>query len=102
MSGDDTVVSVAELKQVIKEFRVEFNQSLPEMKKSGLFDKRNYLKTDILVDKSLNERKSYTEIRVNKLPEESGGLDGITLKVTQEVWNINKKVTAQKSTERNS
>jgi hypothetical protein len=96
MSGDDTVVSVAELKQVIKEFRVEFNQSLPEMKKSGLFDKRNYLKTDILVDKNFVERKSYTEIRLNKLPEESGGLDGITLKVTQEVWNINKKVTAQK------
>ena len=96
MSGDDTVVSVTELKQFIKEFKIEFNQSLPEMKKSGLFDKRNSLKTDILVDKNLNERKSYTEIRLNKLPDESGGLEGITLKVTQEVWNINKKVTAQK------
>lgn len=96
MTGDDTVVSVTELKQFIKEFKVEFNQSLPEMKKSGMFDKRNFLKTDILVDKNFNERKSYTEIRLKKLPKDSGGLEGITLKVTQEVWNINKKVKAQK------
>lgn len=96
MSGDETVVSAAELKQVIKEFRVEFNQMLPEMKKSGMLDKRNFLKTDILVDKHFNERKSYTEIGLKKLPEESGGLDGITLKINQEVWKINKKVTVQK------
>ncbi len=96
MSGDDTVVSVEELKQVIQVVRVQFNQSLPEMKKSGMLTKRNFLKTDILIDKKFNQRKSYTEIGLKKLPEESGGLDGITLKVTQEVWKINKKVKVQK------
>lgn len=78
------------------ELKDEFNQSLPEMKKSGVFDKRNFLKTDILVDKNFNERKSYTEVRLKKLPKDTGGLKGITLKVTEEVWNINKKVKAQK------
>ncbi|WP_142384771.1 hypothetical protein [Bacillus sp. M6-12] len=96
MTGDDTVVSATDLKQLIKEFKDEFNKSLPEMKKSGMFDKRNFLKTDILVDKNFNERKSYTEIKLNKLPEDNGGLKGITLKVTQEVWSINKNVKAQK------
>ncbi|WP_409305519.1 hypothetical protein [Peribacillus sp. SCS-155] len=96
MSGDDTVVSMNELKQIIKQFRNEFNQSLPEMKKSGMFDKRNFLKTDILVDKNFNQRKSYTEIKLQKLPDDAAGLDGITIRVTQEVWNINKKVAALK------
>lgn len=96
MTGDDTVVSVTELKQFIKEFKNGFNQSLPEMKKAGMFDKRNFLKTDILVDKNFTARKSYTEIKLKKLPTDSGGLKGVTLKVTQEVWNINKKVKAQK------
>ncbi|WP_409303064.1 hypothetical protein [Peribacillus sp. SCS-155] len=96
VTGDDTVVSVTELKNLLLEFKAEFKKSLPEMKKSGMFDKRNFLKTDILVDKNFNERKSYTEIKLNKLPADNGGLNGITLKVTQEVWNINKKVTAQK------
>ncbi|MFD0051256.1 hypothetical protein ACFVHQ_18375 [Actinomycetes bacterium NPDC127524] len=95
MTGDDTVVSVTELKQILKEFKDGFNQSLPEMKKSGMFDKRNFLKTDILVDKNFNERKSYTEIKLQKLPQDAGGLKGITVKVTSEIWNINKKVTAQ-------
>ena len=78
MAGDDTAVSATELKQFIKDIKVEFNQSLPEMKKSGMFDKRNFLKTDILVDKNFNERKSYTEVRLKKLPADSGGLEGIT------------------------
>ena len=96
MVGDDTVVSAAELKQFIKEIKVDFNQSLPEMKKTGMFDKSNFLKTDILVDKNFNERKSYTELRLKKLPKDSGGLKEINIKVTQEIWNINKKVKTQK------
>lgn len=94
--GDPTVVTAAQLKQFILEFKDQFNQSLPEMKKSGAFDRRNFLKTDILLDKQFNERKSYTEITLKKLPADSGGLQGIHLKVTQEIWKVNKKVTATK------
>lgn len=96
MSGDDTVITTLELKKLIKEFKAEFNKSLPEMKKSGMFDKRNFLKTDIYVDKKLNARKSTTVISLKKLPEDTGGLNGITLKSTEEVWNLNKKVQAEK------
>lgn len=96
MQGDPTVFSATELKQFIMQFKDQFNQSLPEMQKSGAFDRRNFLKTDILLDKNFNERKSYTEITLKKLPADNGGLEGITLKVTQEVWNVNKKLTAKK------
>ena len=96
MSGDDTVMTTLDLKQVIKELKVDFNQSLPEMKKSGTFDKRNFLKTDIYVDKKLNARKSTSVISLKKLSEDAGGIDGITLRSTEEVWNINKKVQAKK------
>ncbi|AZB42037.1 hypothetical protein CEF21_06875 [Bacillus sp. FJAT-42376] len=96
MAGDDTAVTAAQLKQILQENKKSFNELLPEMKKSGMLDKRNLLKTDILLDKNLNERKSYTEIKLQKLPQDAGGLKGITIKVTSENWNINKKVTAQK------
>lgn len=96
MTGDSTKVSVTELKQLLKEFKVGFKESLPEMKKAGMFDKRNFLKTDILIDKNFKERKSFTEITLKKLPADTGGLKGITFKSTQEVWKINKKVTAKK------
>ena len=96
MSGDNTVVSATELKQGIMEIKVGFNEMLPDMKKAGMFEKRNFLKTDILLDKNLKERKSYTEIKLKKLPKDSGGLKGITIKSTQEIWKINKKVKATK------
>ncbi|NRD77080.1 hypothetical protein HPT25_06160 [Bacillus sp. BRMEA1] len=96
MTGDSTVFTAAQLKQFIQQFKDQFNQELPDMKKSGAFDRSNFLKTDILLDKNFNERKSFTEITLRKLPTDNGGLEGISLKVTSEVWNVNKKVTAKK------
>lgn len=96
VTGDPTVFSAADLKQFILDFEDQFNQALPDMKQSGAFDRSNFLVTDILLDKNFNERKSSTQITLKKLPGDNGGLEGISLHVTQQNWNVNKKVTAQK------
>jgi len=95
-AGDETVISAEELKMFIQQVKDGFNEYLPMMKEAGAFDKRNFLKTDILLDQNFHERKSHTEIVLKHLPPEIGGLEGIRINVTSEIWDINKNVEAQK------
>lgn len=96
MTGDNSKVTAQELQEGLKQFKTEFTAGiLPEMKNSGMLTKNNYLKTSILVDKKFYERKSSSTFNMTGIKDESG-LTGIRIKVVNETWKINKKVTATK------
>ncbi|MBI0576254.1 hypothetical protein IEC97_02675 [Neobacillus cucumis] len=95
VAGDDTKMTVENLKAGIEEFK----QMLPELKTDpefkALLTSKNNVKTDIFLDKHYYERKSYTTLNIGSIPD-GEGLTGVTLKIKNETWNINKKVKASK------
>ncbi|MED3563512.1 hypothetical protein, partial [Bacillus xiapuensis] len=94
-TGDNTKMTKDEFKAGIEQFK----QMLPELKNDpaykSLLTSKNNLKTDIFLDKNYFERKSSTTLNINSIPD-GQGLTGVTLKINNETWNINKKVTASK------
>jgi len=93
--GENTVITTDQFKSEIEQLKTEI---LPELKKpeyASMLSKKNNFKTEILLDKKFNERKSTSVLNIGSLTD-ADGLTGVTLKFTNETWNINKKVKASK------
>ncbi len=90
MTGDTEKITVSSLTDLLKQIKVEFNP-----KDLGIASKKNYLKTSILVDKKFYERKSSSTLYITGV-DDGSGLTSIKLQFSNEIWKINKKVTATK------
>ncbi|MDR6998657.1 hypothetical protein [Neobacillus niacini] len=91
--GDDTAITAEDFKVGIEQFK----QMLPDLKNDpsfkSFFTSKNYIHTDIFLDKHYFERKTSTTVKIGSIPE-GEGLTGVTLNIKNENWNINKKVKA--------
>lgn len=90
-----STMTAAEFKSGLQEFKTQVTQSLPEMKKTKWLSAKNSFKTDILLDRSFNERKSTSDLNIASI-DDTSGLTGVRLHLVNETWNINKPVTATK------
>ncbi|MBB6670921.1 hypothetical protein [Cohnella nanjingensis] len=78
----------------LKEARDEVDQAKQDPSWTTAFDDGISLKTDLYVDKSLHVRKSDTELQVAPAAFAESGipLKGITIRSSQESWNVNGEV----------
>ncbi|NHC39998.1 hypothetical protein G6549_08450 [Bacillus sp. MM2020_1] len=94
-AGETTAITTEDFKNGIQQVKTEI---LPELKKpeySSLLTKKNNFKTDLFLDKKFYERKSSSVLTIGSIPD-ADGLTGVTVRITNETWNINKKVIASK------
>jgi|HigsolmetaAR203D_1030402.scaffolds.fasta_scaffold01700_3 hypothetical protein len=78
------------------EFAEELNSSL-QVGGLNLLNRDTYLDFSVYVDSALRVRKSEAELLIKpELPLPVPGFDGIRVSVTQDIWNVNGNVTADR------
>ena len=95
VTGDNSKMTVEEFKAGLEQFKMELTQFLPQIKQQNILTTKNYFKTDIFIDRKFYERKATSTLNIGNIPEGSG-LKVVRLKISNENWNLNKPVKAEK------